>query len=101
MSRKADKKRFVSKAEEAAWWEANEERIASAFENALTNGYVGPCRLIVTGDSTVAKIRLSSRDAAKVREQAAERGSGFHVYLKMIIHEALRKEERRHTKSAR
>jgi predicted DNA binding CopG/RHH family protein len=40
-------------------------------------------------------IRLDHGDIAKAREQAAERGLRYQTYLKMIIHEALSKEERK------
>jgi len=43
----------------------------------------------VTGDSTATRIRLGSRDVAKARAQAADRGMHHQIYLKTIIHEAL------------
>jgi predicted DNA binding CopG/RHH family protein len=89
MSKNSKVKRFANRAEETAWWEANEETVADSFEKALNEGYVGPCTIVVTGDSTATKIRLGSRDVAKARVQAAERGLRHQVYLKTIIHEAL------------
>ena len=89
MAGKSKGKRFANQAEEAAWWEANEEVAANSFERDLNAGYVGPCVLVVTGDSTAAKIRLGSRDIAKMRVQAAERGLCSQTYLKMIVREAL------------
>ena len=86
---KSNRKRFANRAEEAAWWEANEETVTSAFEKAMSEGYAGPCTVVVTGDSTATKIRLGSSDVAKVRIKAAARGLRHQVYLKMIIHEAL------------
>ena len=87
---KLKRKRFANRAEEAAWWEANEEAVADSFEMDLNEGYVGPCTVVVTGDLTATKIRLGSRDVAKARTQAAARGLRHQTYLKMIIHEALR-----------
>jgi predicted DNA binding CopG/RHH family protein len=55
----------------------------------LNEGYVGPCTVVVTGDSTVTKIRIGPRDIAKVHVQAGARGLRHQVYLKTIIHEAL------------
>ena len=89
MPRKSKRKRFANRAEEAAWWEANEEAVADSFEKAMNEGYVGSCTVVVTGDSTATKTRLGSRDVAKVRAQAVERGLRHQIYLKMIIHEAL------------
>jgi predicted DNA binding CopG/RHH family protein len=89
MPRKLKSKRFANRAEEAAWWEANEEIVADSFEKALNEGYVGPCTVVVIGDSTTTKIRLGSRDVAKARAQAVERGLRHQIYLNLIIHEAL------------
>jgi predicted DNA binding CopG/RHH family protein len=93
MPMKLKRKRFANRAEEAAWWEANEKVVADSFEKALNEGYVGPCTVVLTGDSTTTKFRLGSRDVAKVRAQAVERGLSHQIYLKMIIHEELRKAE--------
>jgi predicted DNA binding CopG/RHH family protein len=89
MPRKSKRTRFANRVEEAAWWEANEMAVADSFEKALNEGYAGPCTVVVTGDSTATKIRLGSRDVAKVRTQAAKRGLRHQVYLKTIIHDAL------------
>ena len=93
MPKEAARRAFANKAEEAAWWEANEEAVADSFEKALSEGYVGPCNVVVTGDSKVAKVRLSAKIVAKARVQAGERGLRYQTYLKMIIHEALRAAE--------
>ena len=45
-------------------------------------------------------IRLDPEDIAKVRVQAAERGTRYQTYLKMIIHEALRDAERKKNSDA-
>jgi hypothetical protein len=89
MPRKSKSKRFANRAEEVAWWGANGETVADSFEKAMNEGYVGPCTVVVTGDSTVTKIRLESTDVAKARTQAIERGLRHQIYLKTIIHEAL------------
>jgi hypothetical protein len=89
MPMKLKRKRFANRVEEAVWWETNEETVAGAFEKAINDGYVGPCNIVVTGDSKATKIRLGSKDVAKVCEQAAKRGLQHHIYLKTIIHDAL------------
>lgn len=93
MPRKSTRRRFANRADEAVWWEANEEALACSFEKNLNDGYAGPCTVVVTGDSTAKKIRLGSRDVVRTRSQASKRDLGFHVYLKTIIHEALLKSE--------
>jgi predicted DNA binding CopG/RHH family protein len=81
--------KFVSKAQEAAWWEANEQAIGERFEKTLAEGYSGQCNLVVTGDSTITKIRLGSRALLKLKRQATELSLTHQTYLKMIIREAL------------
>jgi len=93
MPRELKRKRFANRAEEAARWEANEEAVVGAFEKALNEGYAGPCTVVVTGDSTATRIRLGSRNVARVHKQAAKRSLPHQTYLKMIIHEALHKAE--------
>ena len=86
-------KTFSNKSEEAAWLETNEDALSDAFEKATAVGRIGSGTLVITGDSTVTKVRLSAKDIAKARVQAAERGLRYQTYLKMIIHEALRNAE--------
>ncbi|MGA3262556.1 MAG: hypothetical protein ABSC47_00765 [Terracidiphilus sp.] len=90
-------KTFANEAEEAAWWEANEDRLADEFEKAMAEGRIASGAIVITGDSSVAKVRLDPDDIAKARVQAAARGLHYQTYLKMIIHEALRKAEHFHS----
>jgi predicted DNA binding CopG/RHH family protein len=100
MPRKTKQKRLANDAEEVAWWEANEEEVATQFEKALEQGRVGGCTLIFTGDSTLTKVRLGSRDVARARNQAGERGVRFNAYLKAIIYQAVRAAESRRQPSS-
>jgi predicted DNA binding CopG/RHH family protein len=94
MPRKSKRERSANEAEEAAWWEANEEAVAERFEKALEQRSVGGgCTLVLTGDQTVTKVRLGSRDVVRAQKQAAANGVGFHTYLKAIIHNRLRAAE--------
>jgi hypothetical protein len=93
MPRRSKRKRFANQAEEAAWWEANESRLVDEFEKSAAHGGVGPAIFVITGDSTVAKIRLGRKDVALTFAQAEERGMRCHDYLKLILHEALGKTE--------
>jgi len=70
--------------------EANEETVAESFEKALNEGCVGPCTVVVTGDSTATKIRLGSQRC--LPKPACRRPSAVcatQIYLKMIYHKAL------------
>jgi hypothetical protein len=97
---------FATEAEEAKWWFENEDLIAAEFEKAAKEGRLGrggvrrlfaekgipfpePQKALAPIPTTT--IRLDPDDIAKARAQAAERGLRYQTYLKMIIHEALRK----------
>ncbi len=88
------KKKFANEAEEAAWWESNEDALAGEFEKATAEGRVGIGTVAKRAALPSTTIRLDPDDIAKARVQAAERGLRYQTYLKMIIHEALRASER-------
>ncbi|MGO9437325.1 MAG: hypothetical protein ACLPH3_17265 [Terracidiphilus sp.] len=88
-------KTFANEAEEAAWWEAHEDDLADEFEKATAEGRVGIGTVAKRAALSTTTIRLDPDDIAKARVQAAERGLRYQTYLKMIIHEALSKEERK------
>ena len=85
---------FASEAEEAAWWESNEDALADEFEKATIEGRVGVGTVARRAALPSTTIRLDPEDIAKARVQAAERGLHYQTYLKMIIHEALRAADR-------
>jgi predicted DNA binding CopG/RHH family protein len=86
---------FSNEAEEAAWWESNEDALADEFEKATAEGRVGIGTVAKKAALPSTTIRLDPQDIAKARVQAAERGLRYQTYLKMIIHEALRNEEQK------
>jgi predicted DNA binding CopG/RHH family protein len=89
------KKTFTNEAEEAAWWESNEDALADEFEKATAEGRAGIGTVAKRAALPSTTIRLDPEDIAKARVQAAERGLRYQTYLKMIIHEALRDEEQK------
>ena len=99
---------FATEAEEAKWWFENDDKIAAEFEKAAKEGRLGRGgvrRLLAEkgipfpepqkspAPTPTTTIRLDPDDIAKARVQAAERGLRYQTYLKMIIHEELRKAE--------
>jgi predicted DNA binding CopG/RHH family protein len=86
-------KTFANEAEEAAWWESHEDALLEEFKKATAEGRVGVGTLQKRAALPSTTIRLDPEDIAKARVQAAERGLRYQTYLKMIIHEALRKDE--------
>ena len=81
--------KFRDEAEEARWW----ERISDAtFDFALEHGLKG--KRPAPGVARPTSIRLRAEDIERARKLAARRGLGYQTYLKMLLHEALEKEER-------
>ncbi|HTX75964.1 MAG TPA: hypothetical protein VMD29_07150 [Terracidiphilus sp.] len=98
--------KFQTEAEEAKWWYDNRDKVSAEFHKAAKEGRLGRGgvkRLLAErgipfqdpGATPTTTIRLDPEDIAKARAQAAERGLRYQTYLKMIIHEALRKAEQR------
>jgi predicted DNA binding CopG/RHH family protein len=94
-------KTFANEAEEAAWWESHEDDLAIEFEKAGAEGRLGIGTVAKRVALPSTTIRLDPEDIAKARVQAAERGLRYQTYLKMIIHEALRKAENNQQSSSR
>jgi predicted DNA binding CopG/RHH family protein len=85
------KKTFANEAEEAAWWESHEDGLLEDFKKAAAEGRAGIGTLAKRAALPSTTIRLDPADIAAARVQAAERGLRYQTYLKMIIHQALRK----------
>jgi len=86
-------KTFANEAEEAAWWQSNEDALLEDFKKAEKEGRLGIGTALKRAALSSTTIRLDPDDIAKARVQAAERGLRYQTYLKMIIHEALRDAE--------
>jgi predicted DNA binding CopG/RHH family protein len=82
---------FASEAEEAAWWKSHEGELLDEFKRATAEGRVGIGSAAKRAALPSTTIRLDPEDIAIARVQAAARGLRYQTYLKMIIHEALRK----------
>ena len=96
--------RFSSEAEEARWWMENRDKVTAMLGKAEKGGRhkAGSIsRLQAEGESKPAgpvpttTIRLDPDDIALARRQAAELGLRYQTYLKMIIHKALRRAEKK------
>ena len=99
--------KFATEAEEAKWWYDNRDKLSDEFEKAAKEGRLrrgGVQRLLAERGIPFPQaqqpipsttIRLDPEDIAKARVQAAQRGLRYQTYLKMIIHEALRNEEKK------
>lgn len=86
---------FASEAEEAKWWPSQESRIADAFEKAAAEGTLRRGTVARRmGAIPPTTIRLDPADVARARMQAEQRGLKYQTYIKMLLHDALRRRER-------
>jgi predicted DNA binding CopG/RHH family protein len=76
--------------EEARWWEQQSDAM---FAFASEHGLSG--KRPAAGLTRPTSIRLRAEDIQRARKLAARRGIGYQTYLKMLLHEALEKEERK------
>lgn len=87
---------FKTEEEEAEWWPLQEDQLADAFERAAAEGTLARDSLMKrSGAIAPTTIRLDPKDIERAREQAGRKGLRYQTYLKMLIHEALKLEEKR------
>lgn len=86
--------KFDNEAEEAKWLYENRDHLAAAFIKAAEEGRVRRGTLKQRGETPPTTIRLALEDISRARTLAERRGLKYQTYLKMLIHEALEKEER-------
>ena len=88
-------RKFATEEEEASWWDAHPEVLAERFQTASQQGKLR--RLSQTGlpgASETVTIRIAPEELTRARKLAAKRGLRYQTYLKMLLHEALEREER-------
>src|SRR5437868_15029744 len=94
---------FKTEAEEAEWWAKNQDLIANRFEQAKDAGKLGKGtvarvareRARQAGPAPTITIRLPEDDLARAKTFAAEKGLRYQTYLKMLLHQALKSEDRK------
>jgi predicted DNA binding CopG/RHH family protein len=83
---------FKSEADEARWYEKNQDVLLAEFKEASKEGTLGRGSLAKRGLTPTTTIRLDKRDIELAKQQAEQRGLRYQTYLKMLIHQALREE---------
>jgi predicted DNA binding CopG/RHH family protein len=90
--------RFKTEKEEAEWWDSNQDYILQQFKRAKANGTLGHgTQLRLAKEKLAAKsttIRLDEGDLSLAKKQAESKGLRYQTYVKMLLHEALQKEEK-------
>jgi hypothetical protein len=84
--------KFANEADEARWWFENQEFITEQFKRAAVEGRLGRGTMVRRGPTPTTTIRLDPEDISKARALAEQRGLKYQTYLKMLIHEALKRE---------
>lgn len=96
MAEKLNVPNFENEDQEAEWWPRQEDKLADAFEQGSAEGTLRRSSLArQSGAIAQTTIRLDPNDIQRAREQAERKGLKYQTYLKMLIHEALQREERR------
>jgi predicted DNA binding CopG/RHH family protein len=80
-----DTPEFRTEAEEAAWWDQNQERIADLLIQHGRRGAV-PTKNV--------SVRLPVSDLERARKLAEKRGVGYQTLIKTLLHEALKNESK-------
>lgn len=100
MIRKRKIPKFRSEAEEARWWDQHREDTAGWMEDAAKRGQTTTLPQVLerarrrAGATPAVSIRIDPQDVGRARSLAARKGLRYQTYLKMLLHEALQREER-------
>jgi len=90
---------FKSEAEEAQWWFDNQDLVGEKFLEAAKNGTLGRGTMMKQyAERQAAKsttIRLDEGDLSLAKQQAEQKGLRYQTYLKMLLHDALQKAEKK------
>jgi predicted DNA binding CopG/RHH family protein len=85
--------KFMSEAEDAKWHQRNRRAMESAVEHRILEGSTLTLQQAVARAKTrPVTLRLAATDIDTARAMAAQKGIGYQTYVKMLLHEALRRE---------
>ena len=93
--------KFKSEKEEAQWWDQHRDETSQWMEQAVTAGQTTTLFDVIErghqrpGSTPTVSIRIDPEDIKRARSLAAQKGLRYQTYLKMLLHEALEREERR------
>ena len=85
--------KFRSEAEDAKWHQRNRRALESAMERRILEGSTLTLQQAAARAKTrPVTLRLAAIDIDTARAMAAQKGVGYQTYVKMLLHEALRRE---------
>jgi predicted DNA binding CopG/RHH family protein len=90
---------FENEAQEARWWDEHRTQIEENLATAMQQGLIqrGSARRVLK-EARASKnitIRMSLEDLERARQLSAKKGLAYQTYMKMLLHEALDREEKR------
>ena len=92
-------KTFASEDEEATWWASPQGREFLKQKSEETQKKAAKGSRLVGQLNRAASVQIALRlpgpDVEKARELATRKGIGYQTLLKMLVHEGLRREDRR------
>jgi hypothetical protein len=89
--------KFATEREEAIWWDDHKEIVEKNLIEAMKKGTAG--RGIVQRlakqirESKNITIRMPIADLERARKLSQQKGLGYQTYMKMLLHEALDREQ--------
>ena len=89
--------KFDSEAEEATWWDDHrnmvEEELLKAIRDRTVQSGAAQRLAMQSRTSKNITIRMPVADLERARRLADSKGLGYQTYMKMLLHEALSREE--------
>jgi predicted DNA binding CopG/RHH family protein len=90
---------FESEAEEARWWDEHKDLVEENLTAAMRDGTAqrGSAQRLVR-EARASKnitIRMPLADLERARQFSARKGLAYQTFIKMLLHEALDREEKR------
>ena len=97
--------KFATEREEAKWWDEHMDIVEENLFEAIKNGTAQrrtPQRLLrEIRESKNITIRMPLADLDRARQLSKKKGLGYQTYMKMLLHEALDREEAGAKKTSR
>ena len=89
----------LSPAEEARWWDEHKAMVEESLMQAMRDGTAqrGTAQRLVreARESKDITIRMPIADIERARKLSVKKGLGYQTLIKMLLHEALEREEKR------
>ena len=89
---------FNSEREEAEWWDQHRDETAQWMQEALRSRQTASLAEVLAraqmDENARVSVGLDPSDLSRLRDLAAKKGVACETYLRDLIHEALRRDER-------